>query len=165
MLPPHLEVAYPKLKADSAKVTSPRSIQYNCIAWSAHRDTLRWWEPNPREPWDYWPPGLPADYSFESFVLLFESLGYSRCLAAHLEIFYEKVALYADPLGFTHVASQLPTGGWTSKLGSYEDIQHNSLQSLEGVDGEEYGDVRQILKRPCNLGGVLVRVFWKLARR
>src|SRR6266487_3030890 len=130
MLPPSLEASFPKLKADGAAKTSDSSKRYNCIAWSAQRDSLRWWDPGRSEPWEYWPDDVPDDYSFDSFVLLFEKLGFQRCVGAHLELFFEKVALYGDSSGFTHVASQLASGAWTSKLGTYEDIRHNSLQCL-----------------------------------
>ena len=43
----------------------------------------------------------------------------------------------------THAARQLPNGKWTSKLGRWEDIEHD----LEGLTGEMYGSVQQILKR------------------
>lgn len=42
--------------------------------------------------------------------------------------------------------SELPNGKWTSKLGRWEDIEHE----IEGLMGEMYGDVKQILKRPIN---------------
>ena len=83
------------------------------------------------EPWDYWPPGIPDDCSFESFIILFEALGYEkddRAGNSGFEVLYEKVALYADDEGFNHVASQLSSGAWTSKLGPEEDIMHNSLE-------------------------------------
>ncbi len=44
-----------------------------------------------------------------------------------------------------HVARQLKEGMWTSKLGPDEDIEHNTLDALEG---ELYGAVTQVLKRP-----------------
>jgi hypothetical protein len=36
-----------------------------------------------------------------------------------------------------------PSGAWTSKLGSLEDIQHE----LAGVEGEMYGTIQQFMKR------------------
>ena len=47
---------------------------------------------------------------------------------------------------FTHVALQLPTGRWTSKLGGLEDIEHDTLKALEGID---YGEPVRFMKRPA----------------
>lgn len=49
----------------------------------------------------------------------------------------------------THAARQLPSGAWTSKLGEWEDIEHDTLEALEGSEGrgEAYGRVALILKR------------------
>jgi len=45
----------------------------------------------------------------------------------------EKVAIFADAQGApTHAARQLESGAWTSKCGTLEDIEHNSLANLEG---------------------------------
>ena len=161
MISPGLLKRYPKLLADGAQETSPIDPVYNCIAWSARRDKSIWWQPGGGTG-QYWPPGVLDDFSFESFVQLFETLGYKRCVGSQLEICYEKVALYDDGLGFTHVSSQLPSGAWTSKLGQDEDIQHNSLEALEGNVADEYGKVRQILKKRCGFFGVLLRVFFKI---
>jgi hypothetical protein len=43
----------------------------------------------------------------------------------------------------THAAQQLSNGKWTSKLGRWQDIEHE----LDGLVGEMYGTVKQILKR------------------
>ena len=162
MLPSPLAAKWPKLRADGAEKKSDASIQYNCIAWAAERDQKRWWQPEKKEPWDYWPPGIPDDGTFDCFVALFESIGYKKCTGRHLEVFYEKVALYSNNSEFTHVASQLQSGIWTSKLGPEEDIEHNSLESLEGTFGWEYGEVKQMLKRRCHLLSVIARAFFKL---
>jgi hypothetical protein len=105
-----------------------------------------------------------ADFSFECFVQLFEEAGYEKCTSWNLEVLYEKVALYAIPGTdeFTHAAAQLRSGRWTSKLGAFEDITHNSLGALEGSTAQEYGEVRQILRRRCCLWGVLARCFFKV---
>lgn len=158
MLPPERERVFPKLRSEGYMVTSPETQKYNCVAWSAERDMDRWWQPG-NEAGFYWPSGLPEDLSFESFLQVFESKGYKSCSNSDLEIFYEKVALYqGDEGGFMHVASQLSSGAWTSKLGSWEDIEHKSLGGLEGY----YGRVGRIMKRPCALGDVLARAYFRL---
>jgi hypothetical protein len=48
-----------------------------------------------------------------------------------VELFFEKVALYADGQDPKHMARQLPDGTWTSKCGGAEDITHFTLDALE----------------------------------
>jgi len=167
MISPDLAKKYPKLIADGAKETSPRDSVYNCIAWSAKRDTTIWWQPGGLKG-TYWPKGAPED-DYECFIALFERLGYKKCTGSHFEVFHKKVAIYAS-LGrygkweFNHVCDQLNSGAWTSKLGDDADIQHNSLEALEGDLGQEYGEVRQILKRRCWAWQILARSFFKIRR-
>jgi hypothetical protein len=61
-----------------------------------------------------------------------------------LENGYEKVAIYTLNGVPTHAARQLPNGNWTSKLGSEIDIEHNSLDCLNGT---VYGKAEIIMKR------------------
>jgi hypothetical protein len=58
---------------------------------------------------------------------------------------YEKVAIYvtADHSP-QHVARQLDSGVWISKMGRLEDITHATLSALEG---EEYGAAEIFMKR------------------
>ena len=169
-LPSHLIRKFPKLLADGAKKTSEATRQYNCIAWSAARDELQWWDPEKYESWYYWPPNLPPkDYSFENFVRLFQDKGYKECTGSQFEFLYKKVAIYAiygfyekDKWGFSHVCDQLNSGAWTSKLGPDEDIKHNSLEALAGDVENEYGEIRVILKRHCGPFSILARVFYKI---
>jgi hypothetical protein len=163
MLPSALVKKFPKLLADGAEKTSEPTKQYNCIAWSAARDREQWWQPIKEEPWDYWPSDIPVDCSLESFVMLFEKRGYHKCSGSQFEFFYQKVAIYADVDAFTHVCDQLNSGAWSSKLAAYEDIRHNSLEALEGSVQNEYGQVKQILKRRCGLVDITIRTFLKVA--
>ena len=139
MLPPSLASKFPKLVADGAKKTSDATFQYNCIAWSAARDEKQWWQPDKLEPWFYWPVDLPpGDYAFKNFIRLFDNLGYTQCSDSHFEILYKKVAIYGiyeyfekGDWGFSHVCDQIDSGLWTSKLGPYEDIQHQWCPTVE----------------------------------
>lgn len=141
---PWLESDFPNLTDDSHEIKSPPARQYNCIAWAAEEDD-RWWWPVP-SPFAYWPPGLPRVVTLENFILAFRIRGYEPTDNAQLEPGFEKVAIYVDDEGTpTHMARQLVSGTWTSKLGQQEDIDHDSLEDLE--DGE-YGRVAQILRRP-----------------
>ncbi len=123
--------------------TSPATPEYNCIAWAAAEDG-DWWWPDAFGDY-YWPSGVPRLETLEAFIAAYFLLGYTSCDTADLEPGYEKVALYLNPQGMpTHAARQLPSGNWTSKLGRLEDIEHNML---DGLTGELYGKVGQILKR------------------
>ena len=83
--------------------------------------------------------------SVAAYVAAFGVLGYEPCTNGALEDGFEKVAVYALPSGVTHMARQLDTGRWTSKIGGLEDIEHGSPAELEGV---EYGEVAQYMRRP-----------------
>src|SRR5437899_10500914 len=111
---------------------SPRSIEYNCLAWAAGDVQRRWW-PIDLGGW-WWPPQLPKEETLENFIRAFESLGYTRCGHANLETGIEKVALFVDEQGVpTHAARQLESGAWTSKCGQLEDIEHKTLVNIQGV--------------------------------
>jgi hypothetical protein len=125
-----------------ARITSPEDDCYNCIAWAAN-DTDHWWWPLPGA---YWPPDVPVDNTVDAFVAAFATLGYEPCVDGELEAGMEKVALYVDIAGLpTHMARQLPSGVWTSKLGDLHDIEH---PAVEEVCGRHYGRVERYLRRP-----------------
>ena len=62
-------------------------------------------------------------------------------VGARPQIGVRKVVLYADGNEWTHAARQLPSGRWTSKLGDYEDIEHDTLDGFE----EHYGRRRYLM--------------------
>jgi len=66
---------------------------------------------------------------------------------------FEKVAIYVDEDGsLTHAARQFDNGSWTSKLGSWQDIEHRTLQALERTASiYGYGNVSLFLRRPANI--------------
>jgi hypothetical protein len=133
----------PRLTAENHRVTSPETTDYNCIAWSA-ADVGHWWEPG-----RYWPVPVPAnDYGIGVLEAAFDALGYADCkIEEGLEPGFEKVALYGLGLFYTHAARQLPTGTWTSKLGNWVDIEHDSPSD---VAGGLYGEVMRMMKRPIS---------------
>jgi hypothetical protein len=118
-------------------------LNYNCIAWAAN-DLNRYWWPSPH-PRYYWPNGFPLANTIENFVITFGAQTFQVCEHQDLETGYEKVALYAKDGGPTHMARMLPNGRWTSKLGDMWDIEH---KTLEGLEGSGYGQVVKLLKRP-----------------
>ncbi|MGK7876268.1 MAG: hypothetical protein AB4426_24125 [Xenococcaceae cyanobacterium] len=139
-----IEKAYPNLPLTGYEITSPDTIDYNCIAWAAG-DQESWWWPDKNEQ-DYWPPGIKREETLPAFIDAFQTIGYELCESESLEEEFEKVAIYIDENSKPkHAARQLPNGKWTSKLGNWEDIEH---ESLDGLVGEYYGTVAQIMKRP-----------------
>ena len=140
----HLEQLFPELVRDGYAVTSPRSDSYNCYAWAAGDDTRVWFPDGNHQ--HYWPIRL-RNRRIETYSEAFATIGYTPCGTDHgLEVGHEKVAIYAIGFLVEHMARQLSDGTWTSKCGEDEDIVHHTLSSLEG---DEYGHVRLILKRPA----------------
>ena len=141
----HLEQQFPNLATEDYTLTSPDTIDYNCVAWAAGTDQ-EWWWPDPMEQ-EYWPDGVPREETLSTFIAAFATLGYQCCNNESLETGFEKIAIYCDAQNSPrHIAKQLANGEWTSKIGQYEDIQHKTLEALSG-DGTAYGTVVQIMKR------------------
>ena len=148
-----LHQGIPNLMSAHWSIKSPFDTQYQCIAWAACRTDRVWW------PWDhpsfYWPSGftklpvytaVPVAHFREMFEKRF---GYYACANRDFEFGYQKVAIYANALGVTHMARQHFLGrGWLSKLGMNEDIVHRNVTDVEGNSSpNEYGTVAQYLKR------------------
>jgi hypothetical protein len=139
-----IEEEFPGLGRDGYQITSPEDPTYNCIAWAAE-EADAWWWPDPLGT-GYWPIGAPRAETLSAFEAAYRLIGYSRCDDGSLEPGFEKVAVFAGTdQGPTHAARQLPTGAWTSKLGSLEDVTHLTLLAL---GGESYGSPVLFLKRP-----------------
>lgn len=138
-----LEHLFLNLKGSDYQITSPATTMYNCVAWAVGESTCFWWPV--KEFGCYWPADAPFAETLAAFIAMFASLGYETCDEDNLESGYSKIALYAYAGGSpTHVARQLSSGAWTSKIGKFEDIEHQSLSALEG---RLYGKVIQIMKR------------------
>jgi hypothetical protein len=135
-----LETKFPGLRDSRYSVTSPEDIRYNCIAW-AMADTGRWWWPDDDS---FWPQGITREETIAAFVAAFRESGFALCDDSLLEDGCEKLAIYtvSDDVP-THVARQLQSGLWTSKLGQLQDIQHR----LEDLVGSLYGQCQHFLKR------------------
>ena len=132
---------FPNLKSGNHKVTSPKDCAYNCVAWAAG-ETGAWWD----HLFGYWPDNARRDGSVAAYVGLFVSLGFELCTTPQHEPLFEKIAIFGGDGGeFTHVARQLASGAWTSKLGSLEDIEHEDLACISIPD---YGRPVEYLRRP-----------------
>ena len=145
-LAPWRERAFPNLASAEYGVTSAETPAYNCIAWAAERTGSWWW---PDSGGDYfWPTGVPREESLEAFIHAFKLAGYEPSEHTDTEPEFDRIAIYVDAAGVpTHAARQLASGSWTSKLGSWEDIEHRTLEALAGRD-PAYGRVAVILRRP-----------------
>ncbi len=138
-----METFFPILQSSEYKVTSPATIEYNCIAWAAG-DSETWWWPDPFNQY-FWPSGILREETIDAFVKAFEFLDYTICRDANYETRYEKVAIYAKPDGRpTHAARQIDSEKWTSKIGQLEDIEH----SINSLSGAIYGKPIVYMKRP-----------------
>jgi hypothetical protein len=144
---------FPKLANVDWCIKSPWDDDYQCVAWAECRTDRKSW---PGAGY-VWPEGLPQANPPQTaredhFVQRFGLLGYKPCgLDRSFEIGYQKVAIYANDLGVTHMARQHFLGrGWLSKAGSMEDILHPNLEDIEGdtsIFANQYGKVTLILKR------------------
>jgi hypothetical protein len=140
-----MRAAFPGLSSCGHRRTSPDDEKYNCIAWAAD-DTEHWWWPTAGDKPNYWPVGAPTEQTIDAFILAFATLRYTPCEHGHYEPGFEKIALYADQDNIpTHMAKQTRDGAWSSKIGEIIDIQHDTLDGLEGY---HYGRVVQFLRRP-----------------
>jgi hypothetical protein len=122
---------FPNLKETDYRTTSDPSGDYNCIAWAVH-DNSKKWDPDYMNQ-NYWPPGVPRIVEMEAVRAAFQTKGFEDCDDDSFEDGIEEIALYATSNGKpTHAARQLENGMWTSKLGDYEDIEHQTLDCLNG---------------------------------
>jgi hypothetical protein len=136
---------FPLLDPENYRITSEETDDYNCVGWAASEvDPGQWW-PLPDAPEYYWPPGARTDETLEAFEDGFGRLGYVSCDDHTFDVGFEKIVVYASRGVPTHVARQLPDGGWTSKLGSWEDIEHEEPRDLAGG---LYGQPALFMRRP-----------------
>jgi hypothetical protein len=148
----HLQKGHPNLAGSIWRINSPADDAYQCIAWAACQTDRHMW---PHQ--DYWwfsgcplvsiPDEAPLDYFIQGFAVL----GYMPCGSRGFEFGYQKLAIYANEIGITHMARQHFLGrGWLSKLGVLEDIVHQELEDVAGDTSAmafQYGEVVQIVRR------------------
>jgi hypothetical protein len=145
-----LRRCYPNLSTSQWRKTSDETPDYNCIAWVMN-DTENWWDPD-----YFWPTNISKELPVrtETVIELCKLYNYELCENGDLEVESIKIAIYADQENyFQHIARQNPNGKWTSKLGDWEDIEHQ-LVGLSGRRGSgmspvlPYGTVVRFLKKP-----------------
>jgi hypothetical protein len=125
-----------------------KGSRYNCVAF-ALGDLKCFWHDADINGY-YWPNKFPSADTIEGWHAVFDYHSYRDTADATLEPEYEKIAIY----GFTvkipeHVARQKASGVWVSKLGKGKDIEHETLDSIQG---DMYGQVIKIMKRKCKDG-------------
>lgn len=120
-------------------------------------DTTRWWWPHPD---GYWPAEVARELTLDTYISAFAIVGFVPCYdSSYLEPGYEKIALFIDASGKpTHAARQLSSGVWTSKLGPFVDIEHE----LSALEGQEYGSVAVILRRPAVRTNAAIRLVFSI---
>lgn len=127
-----IQEVFPQI-SERFEVTSPPTGEYNCIAWAAE-DTERWWWPT--NPDRYWPETVERRELLDAFIGAFATLGYIPCVHGELEPETQKVVIYCVDNVPAHMARQLGSGRWTSKLGQSWDICHHEI---DGLNGGVYG--------------------------
>ena len=144
---PARERTFPLLKKEGYKRTSPETWDYNCIAFAA--DVIdEWWWPDSAGI-GAWPKGAAREVKMEAFIEAYATKGYSVCSNDDTEEGFQKIAIYSLNGVPTHAAKQLPDGRWKSKLGPWEDIEHNTTKAVETSGGVGiYGEVKVFMKRP-----------------
>lgn len=134
---------FPNLSPQNHRVTSNADRVYNCLAWAVHY-TDRWLDAD--APYGYWPNDVPRRLTLNNLTTVYTNEGFERCDSSDAEPGYEKIAIYADRRGLPlHAARQLDSGKWTSKMGGHVDIEHETLEALEGL---KYGTPVRYLRRP-----------------
>src|SRR5436309_204838 len=109
---------FPALRNCPLTVTSPGTEDYNCFTHAVGRTDVWAWP----EGSSHWLADIPREDTIESLVAGFRLFGYEPCEAGDLEPGIEKVCVYAIEDVPQHVARQLPSSEWTSKLGRDIDI-------------------------------------------
>jgi hypothetical protein len=133
---------FPNLSLSDYTITSCATPKYNCVSWAVG-DIGRKWVSGAVVKGYYWPPGVGDDDLPDQWAEIFRRHGYEETDDRSYEVGFEKIAIYADSEGASHVARQIQDGKWSSKLGNLSDIEHAHLEVLE----ETYGKVDRVMKR------------------
>lgn len=138
-----LKRVFPNIRK-SAKVTSPETETYNCIAYAAG-DQSRWWWPDPVGLF-YWPPNVIRLPTLPVFQSAFEAIGFELCANDDFTENYDKIAIYHHKNVPTHAAKLIAPNIWSSKLGKWYDISH-SKHCLNHDHPDGYGEIAFFMMR------------------
>ena len=145
MTPAEIRINWKNLvENENFRYTSPKKKAYNCVAWAVGISNLQIDMFYFRDVFDLDSNAL--DHSASGYAkCLSQYYGFELCANLEFEPGFEKIALYEDNNhDFTHAARQLENGKWTSKMGTYEDIEHDTL---DAVSGSFYGKPVLYMKR------------------
>jgi hypothetical protein len=145
-----LEAKLPKLRSQPYKHdASDATGRYNCVSFAIEK-TRKWLEAGLHGGRYDWPPDIPD--TIDGWTEMFVREGYELTTNRDVESGFQKVAIYIDldDMRPGHVA-KLDGTKWKSKLGRYQDIEHSSLDVLEGDEYWEYGVVDRVLRRPIKI--------------
>lgn len=122
-----LKNVFENLKDGEFEIISPFDPKYNCIAHAAGDDEKWWWTIDAEMAGNdvFWFDNIPSQAKLENFILAFGKLDYRLCGNIEVGKGFEKVAVYVSTKADsynpartpTHMARQLLSGRWTSKLG------------------------------------------------
>ena len=135
-----LKYHFPKLNEGvNFKFTSLGTDVYNCVAWAS-------------EITDDWTQEYDSNGNLLldaiSYIDYFKRIGFKITDNRSIEKNKIKIAVYISTHNiqhdFKHVARMLPNGKWTSKLGDWEDIEHDTPELLTG---NSYGNKIIIMER------------------
>ncbi len=133
----------PKSYSYPAKKTSNKDTNYNCASWVVGINDRWLWPFNDLNPYWYWPADIKEGDEVESFIDFFSNMGYVICFSEIYEENYDKVVVYGDSEGPTHLAKQLDKKYWSSKIGDMEDVKHE----LKTFENSRYGNIKLFMKR------------------
>jgi hypothetical protein len=137
----------PRLPASDHRITSQPSDDYNCVGW-VRREYDAYIAPGLFWPSDVVREPRLGEPDLDAFVRLFEAWGWERCDGPELEDGFLKIAIYSREGSFQHVAKQLPSGAWSSKMGEAHDLRHAELDSLNDSLFLEYATANVFMKMP-----------------
>jgi hypothetical protein len=131
---------FPNLrKGGNFILTSLNTDQYNCISWALGITNRR------TQLYDHLGNGI---VDAAEYIKLFNRHGFILTKNRDFEKNKTKIAVYisGDTVNkeFKHVARLLSNSKWTSKLGDWEDIEHDTPEALIG---KSYGEEIIIMER------------------
>ena len=137
---------------DKFRITSPKTVSYNCIAWAMGFDAR--WVANTAFPgldaqfrFVWWPDGVEVSQRPEALIAAFASLGFELTDNRGYEPGFDKAVLYSDGNKWTHASRLLADDMEHSKFGALWDACHG----CDKFSGSDYGTPYAYMRRPHNL--------------
>lgn len=130
-------------------IKSKADINYNCIAWSAGEKHRRWDlsdHPGTHLP-SYWPEGVKKSEGIAYLIAAMMKEGFVVCEREEAVTYdpeFDTIVVYERDAKWEHAARLLHNGMWSSKIGYFNDIQHDSPEAIAGRD---YGHPFKYMKR------------------